>query len=94
MVYRGEGQANNEFLISDDLSKPSTHFLYLDANKWYGPSMMQLLSVVMLDWAIPEKNKLDNYRNDSPIGFFLEIDHDYPYKLHDLHNHCIFAREK
>ena len=37
---------------------------------------MQLLSIIMLDWAISEKNKLGNYHDDSRIGFFLEADHD------------------
>ena len=37
---------------------------------------MQLLSIIILDWAISEKNKLDNYHDNSRIGFFLEVDHD------------------
>ena len=42
--------------------------------------MTQLLLTEIIDWVN------DNYSNDSPIGCFLEVDHDNLDKLYDLHN--------
>ena len=56
--------------------------------------MMQLLLITILGWINPEKIKLDNYRDDGPIGFFLEVDFYYPDKLHDLYDDYLLASEK
>ena len=61
-------------------------FIQLDPNNLYGNFIMQPLPTEILDWADPKDFNLDNYLNDSPIGFFLEIELDYPDELHDLHN--------
>ena len=36
------------------------------------------------------ENFIKNYNEDSDIGYFLEIDVQYPGKLHDLHNDSPF----
>ena len=41
-----------------------------------------------------KKIKLDNCCNDGPIGYFLEVDLDYPDKLHDLHNYYTLTPDK
>lgn len=56
-----------------------------DANNLYGQSIMQFLPFEILDWVDQEKFNLDNY-SDSHIACLLEIDLDYPDKLHDLLN--------
>ena len=48
----------------------------------------------MLNWTNQKDFNLNNYFNDSSIGCFLEVDVDYPYKLHDLHNKYSLAGEK
>ena len=42
----------------------------------------------------PKDFNVDNYSDDSPIGYFLEINLDYPDELHNLHNDYPLAGEK
>ena len=35
-----------------------------------------------------------NFIDKSPIGYFLEVDLEYPEKLHELHNNFPLAPEK
>ena len=44
---------------------------------------MQLFSFEILDWANPEIISLENYRDDGPIDFLLEVNLDYSNELHD-----------
>ena len=37
---------------------------------------------------------VDDYSSDSPISCYLEVDLDYPDRLHDLHNDHPLAGEK
>ena len=39
-------------------------------------------------------NRVSNISNDSLHGYFLEVDLDYPEKLHDIHNDYPLAPEK
>lgn len=66
----------------------------LDANKLHGHSMMHFFPIEILHQFNPEKSKLDNYCNDDPIGSFLEIDLDYPDKLHGLKNDYPLSHEE
>jgi hypothetical protein len=90
--------ANNPYL-PEGMFKPeeeSKYILYLDANNLYGWAMSQPLptsgfrfmeeeEIETLDIAaIPE---------DGPIGYFFEVDLDYPPHLHDLHNDMPLAPE-
>ena len=72
-ICKSYNEANNKLLKLDDPSKPSTDIMCLGANNLCGHSMMQLLLIEILDWANPEKLKLDNYCDDGPIGCFLII---------------------
>ena len=56
--------------------------------------MMQLLSNEILDWVNTEKNNVDKYADNGPIGCFLEIYFDCPSELYDLHNDYPIAAEK
>ena len=55
---------------------------------------MQLLPTKILHWVDQKDFSLDNYRNDSPIGFFLQVDLDYLHELHDLYNEYPSEGEK
>ena len=48
--------------------------------------MMKLLPTAVCDWVDPKHFSLDKYSNDSSIGYFLEVDFDYPDEFDDLHN--------
>ena len=91
MICKDYSEVNKKFLKSYDPSKPAAYIVCLDANKLHGHYMIQLLLIEILDQVNPEKNKLDNYRDDAS---FLEVDLDYPDKLHDLQNDCPLAHEK
>lgn len=84
----------NKFLKSSNTSKPLTHLLYLDADILYGHSMMELLSIDIFYWVNPKIFYLDSYLDDSPIGFFIEVNLYYPDKYHDLYNDYPFTPEK
>ena len=40
MICKGYAEANNKFLKSYDINKPTSCIIYLDANNLYGYSMM------------------------------------------------------
>ena len=73
------------------------HILYLDMNNLYGCAMSQYLPISNSKWV---KNidkisqKLMNIKNNSSTGYILEVDSEYPQKLHDIHNGYPLALEK
>ena len=85
--------------INKRYSEPSknVNILYLDMNNLYGCAMRQYLFINNLKWV---KNihkieqKLMNIKNNSSTGYVLEVDLEYPQKLHDIHNYYPLAPEK
>ena len=53
--------------------------------------MMQPLPTKTLDCLNPKDFSLDNYCNDSQVGFPLNVFLDYPDELHDLYNDYLSA---
>ena len=87
-------EANNKYMGSDyDKNKASSYINYLDANNLYGLSMIQKLPYRNLKWddKITEDDII-NY-NNGRTGHILEVDLEYPKKLHDLHNDYPLAPE-
>ena len=77
--------------------KPSKYIMYLDANNLYGWAMSQYLPTGGFKWL--KQNKIDNldlkkYDKENKKGIILEVDLEYPEKLHDLHNDYPLAPEK
>ena len=66
----------------------------------YGWAMNEYLPYGGFEWlenidkfdvmSVKECNSIDK----SPIGYFLEVDLEYPEKLHELHNNFPLAPEK
>ena len=82
-------------------SKPSYFIQYLDANNLYGWAMIQKLPTGGFKWVddvnvqrfTPERiAKLAEENGD--IGYYLEVEVDYPEKLHNLHNDLPFMPER
>ena len=71
---------------------------YLDANNLYGWAMSQKLPVNGFKWVknLSQFNKsfIRNYNENSDIGYFLELDIDYPEKLFNLHKDLPFLPER
>ena len=72
-------------------------YLYLDMNNLYECAMSQYLPISNFKWVknIDKiKQKLINIKNNSSTGYVLEVDSEYPQKLHDIHSDYPLAPEK
>ena len=66
-------------------------------NNLYGCAMRQYLPISNFKWIenIDKiEQKLMNIKNNSSTGYVLEVDLEYPKKLHDIHNDYPLAPEK
>ena len=68
----------------------SSYLTYLDANNLYGWAMSLKLSVNRFLWYNEYLSDFDedfikNYNENSAIGYFLEVDVEYPKKLFSSH---------
>ena len=91
-------KANSKYMKNDDEDEESSYIKDLDANNLYGSAMSQNLSVNGFKW-ITNVSKTDedfikNYNEDGDIGYFLEIDIEYPRNLHDSHSDLPFLPER
>ncbi|KAJ0172472.1 hypothetical protein K1T71_000525 [Dendrolimus kikuchii] len=77
-------KANNKYLDDFDENKPPSYLVYFDANNLYGWAMSQYLPEGAFEWVSPETNY--EVTDTSEYGFILEVDLEYPEKLHDLHS--------
>ena len=91
MISNRYGEANNKYMRRDfNKNKPSKYLMYLDANNLYGCAMSMKLPTHGFKWLTSgEMEKLFNTQelhtwNKTPC--ILEVDLEYPEKLHDLHN--------
>ena len=89
MISRRYAKANNPGLGPlYDPNLPTSYIAYLDANNLYGWAMSQFLPMGDFKWVDAATFHLNwRYLNgDSPIGYFVECDLEYPPELHELHN--------
>ena len=73
------------------------HILYLDVNNLYRHAMSQYLPYANFKWVkkIDKiKQKLMNVKSNSSTWYILEVDLEYPQKLHDIHNDSPLVPEK
>ncbi|RLU19832.1 hypothetical protein DMN91_008391 [Ooceraea biroi] len=77
---------------SYDPSEPSTYFMYYDVNNLYGWAMCQPLPSSGFRW-VEDVSTLDvsPISQDSPTGYILEVDLEYPRHLHDAHSDLPFC---
>ena len=86
--------ANNKYMDKYNEDEESKFLMYLDANNLYGWAMSQPLPSGEFEWVEDTDNiNLDDYINDEGRGMVLEVDMEYPSKLHDLHNGYPLAPE-
>ena len=88
-------KANNKYMSDYDSNKQSTFITYLDKNNLYGWAMSEYLPYSEFKW-LKNVDKLDvmSINEKSDVGYILEVDLEYPKKLHDLHNDYPLAPEK
>lgn len=87
--------ANNKYISDYDSSKESNYLIYLDVNNLYGYAMSQYLPYKNFKWVenCENFNVNNNIAEDSPLGYILEVDLEYPSILHDYHNDLPFCSE-
>ena len=91
-------KANNKYMKNYDKNNESSYIEYLDATNLCGWEMSQKLLVNGFKWA--EKSSrfneifIKNYNENSDIGYFLEVDIDYPKELFNLHKDLPFLPER
>ena len=75
-------KANNKYMKNYDKNIESPYIEYLDANNLYGWVMSQKLPTNDFKWVedLSQFNEsfIKNYDENSYIGYFLEVDIDYP----------------
>ncbi|XP_018403208.1 PREDICTED: uncharacterized protein LOC108780113 [Cyphomyrmex costatus] len=79
-------KANNKYMRSYNSSKPSSYLMYYDVNNLYGWAMCQPLPYADFRSAEDAANFDANaIAPDSPTGYILEVDLEYPQHFHDAH---------
>jgi hypothetical protein len=98
MISHRKAEANNPHLysmkngqkVSDyNPAKPNSWCFLGDINNLYGWAMMQSLPTHNFNWLPKHKIKKLKWKKlkfDSPFGYFVEVDLQYPHHLHHLHN--------
>ena len=97
MISNRYSKANNPYVPDYDPTQENSHVMYFDANNLYGWAMSQPLPTGEFDWLTQQEiAALDtsNVADNNEEGYILEVDLQYPTKLHDLHNDYPLAPEK
>ena len=91
-------KANNIYMKDYDSSKEPSYIQYLDSNNLYGTAMSEKLPMNGFKWVndIFEINEkfVNSYNKNSDKSYILEVDVDYPSKLHKLHSDMPFLPER
>ena len=91
-------KANNKYMKNYNKDIISSYLMYLDANNLYGWAMS--LKFPMNGFKRVEELSgfnerfIKNYNKNSDIGYFLEVDIDYPKELFNLHKDLPFLPER
>ena len=94
-IVKRYAKANNKYMNDYDSEKPSTFITYLDKNNLYGWTMSEYLPYGEFNWLKNvDKFDVNSINEKSEIGYFLEVDLEYPDELHELHNDYPLAPEK
>ena len=94
-ITKKYAKANNKYMKNYDPTKPSTYISYLDMNNSYGWAMSGYLPYGGFKWLKSVDNfEVNSVSENSPIGYILEVDLEYPDELHVLHNDYPLAPEK
>ena len=90
--------ANNKYMPSFNPNQLISYLMYLDANNLYGYAMIKKLQIDSFK-RIDDLEKftsefIKNYDEDSDTGYLLEVDIEYPKKLHEAHRDLPFLSIK
>lgn len=88
-------RANNKYMSDYDENEITKYLMYFDVNGLYGYTMCETLPIANFQWV--DSFSIEEIlltEDDSKYGYFLEVDLDYPNKLHDAHNDYPMCAEK
>ena len=93
IISRRHAKANNKYMgVKYNKNEKTKYITYLDANNLYGWAMRKPLPTGEFKWM--NENELDSWKNmPGGYGCILEVDLEYPHRLHDLHNEYPLAPE-
>ena len=97
MISNKYAKANNPYLKNYNAEEPTSYIVYLDANNLYGWAMSQYLPEKEFDWMTTKQiASFDRLAvpDTSPTGYILEVDLEYPDKIHDSHSDYPLAPER
>ena len=90
-------KANNKYMKNYGKSIESSYLMYLDANNLYGWAMSKKLPVNGFKWENDlsrfNENFIKTYNENSDVGYFLEVDIEYPKQLWSSHKDLPFLPE-
>ena len=89
MISKRYAKANNKYMKEYNKEEKSTFIKYLDANNLYGWAMSEALPTHDFKWM--DKKELQKWEKHPCI---LEVDLEYPTRLHKLHNEYPLAPER
>ena len=94
-IAKRYAKANNKYMNDYDPKKLSTFMSSLDMKDLYGWAMSEYLPYEGFEW-LKNVDEFDvmSISEKHPIGYFLEVDLEYPDELHELHNDYPLAPEK
>ena len=91
-------KANNKYMNYYDKNKELWYLKYWDVNNLYGCAVSKKLPVNKFEWIEDtfhfNEDFILNYNEESNEGYFLQVDVQYPEKLHELHNELPFLPER
>ena len=92
-------KANNKYMKNYDKSIESSYLMYLDANNLYGWATSKKLLVNGFKWENDlsrfNGSFIKNYNENSDVGYFPEVDIEYPKQLWSFHKDLtIFTGKK
>ena len=100
-IAKRQSKTNNKYMENYDSSEcnsieESVVIMYLDANNLYGWAMVQYLPHGGFKWL--SKKEIDEFdlnlvKENSSDRYILEVDLEYPSKLHNLHNDYPLAQK-
>ena len=99
-------KVNNKYMKSYNNNEESSYIQYLDANNLYGWAMSKKLPTNGFKWLDSNKTAepsakhvineefIKNYNENDVKGYILEVDVNYPKRLHELHSDLPFLSER
>ena len=91
-------KANNKYMKNYDKNQESSYLEYLDANNLYGWAMCKKLPVNGFKWVTKldkfNEDFIKNYNENSTVGYFLDVDIEYPRNLHKMHGELPFLPDR